>query len=221
MIDPFRSPPAIKRAPPSIASLIPCLNPFSFSGTNERTNVSAFVRRIARNQFGRTSNKLQRNVWKMVFYPSDALHADRRIDPQIQRRHARCGERRRRGRAQSPWMMSAALPPVPEHALSTGVSFEFPAHFRRPGETDKLDPVFLLCEPSGVRVETRKHCQGLLGPACLQDHLPESKSGERSLWRGFEINGQPAAMAGAALCATRLSGKLKGVMASTGPTGNR
>ena len=34
---------------------------------------------------------------------------------------------------------------------------------------------------------------------------------------GFRIIGQPAAMAGATLCATRFKGKLKGVIASTGP----
>ena len=38
---------------------------------------------------------------------------------------------------------------------------------------------------------------------------------------GFRMNGHPAAKAGAALCATRFRGKLKGVIASTGPMGKR
>ena len=38
---------------------------------------------------------------------------------------------------------------------------------------------------------------------------------------GLSTNGQPAAIAGATLCATRLSGKLNGVMKLHGPTGTR
>jgi len=38
---------------------------------------------------------------------------------------------------------------------------------------------------------------------------------------GFKITGQPAAMAGATLCATRFNGKLNGVIARTGPTPKR
>ena len=38
---------------------------------------------------------------------------------------------------------------------------------------------------------------------------------------GFSTTGQPAAMAGATLWATRLSGKLNGAMAPTTPTGSR
>ena len=38
---------------------------------------------------------------------------------------------------------------------------------------------------------------------------------------GFRTNGQPTAIAGATLCATRLSGKLNGVIAATTPTGTR
>ena len=38
---------------------------------------------------------------------------------------------------------------------------------------------------------------------------------------GLSTNGQPAAIAGATLCATRLSGKLNGVMKLTGPSGTR
>ena len=38
---------------------------------------------------------------------------------------------------------------------------------------------------------------------------------------GFSTIGLPAATAGASLCAVRLSGKLKGEMAATGPMGNR
>ena len=38
---------------------------------------------------------------------------------------------------------------------------------------------------------------------------------------GFSTTGQPAASAGASLCATRLSGKLKGLIAPTIPIGRR
>ncbi len=38
---------------------------------------------------------------------------------------------------------------------------------------------------------------------------------------GFNTTGQPAAIAGATLCATRLSGKLKGLIAPTTPIGTR
>src|SRR3546814_459623 len=38
---------------------------------------------------------------------------------------------------------------------------------------------------------------------------------------GLSTNGQPAAIAGATLCATRLSGKLNGVMNAHGPMGTR
>ena len=38
---------------------------------------------------------------------------------------------------------------------------------------------------------------------------------------GLSTNGQPAAIAGATLCATRLSGKLNGVMKLHAPTGTR
>ena len=38
---------------------------------------------------------------------------------------------------------------------------------------------------------------------------------------GFKVIVQPAAIAGATLCATRFSGKLNGVIARIGPTGNR
>ena len=42
-----------------------------------------------------------------------------------------------------------------------------------------------------------------------------------SLDGGLRTIEQPAAMAGASLCAARLSGKLKGLMAATGPMGKR
>jgi hypothetical protein len=38
---------------------------------------------------------------------------------------------------------------------------------------------------------------------------------------GLSTNGQPAAIAGATLCATRLSGKLNGVMNAHAPIGTR
>ena len=38
---------------------------------------------------------------------------------------------------------------------------------------------------------------------------------------GFTTTGAPTARAGATLCATRFTGKLNGVIASTGPNGNR
>ncbi len=38
---------------------------------------------------------------------------------------------------------------------------------------------------------------------------------------GFSTNGQPAASAGATLCAARFSGKLNGEMNEHGPTGTR
>src|SRR6185437_3144246 len=38
---------------------------------------------------------------------------------------------------------------------------------------------------------------------------------------GFSTNGQPAAIAGATLCATRFNGKLNGVMKEHGPSGTR
>ena len=45
---------------------------------------------------------------------------------------------------------------------------------------------------------------------------------ENGVWlAGFSTTGQPAAMAGATLCATRLSGKLNGAMAPTTPIGTR
>ena len=45
---------------------------------------------------------------------------------------------------------------------------------------------------------------------------------ESGVWlAGFSTTGQPAAMAGATLWATRLSGKLNGVMAPTTPIGTR
>ena len=42
-----------------------------------------------------------------------------------------------------------------------------------------------------------------------------------SLDGGLSTIGQPAAMAGAILCAARLSGKLNGLMPATGPIGKR
>ena len=49
-----------------------------------------------------------------------------------------------------------------------------------------------------------------------------SRSAESGVWpAGFSTTAQPAASAGATLCATRLSGKLKGVMAPTIPIGTR
>ena len=45
---------------------------------------------------------------------------------------------------------------------------------------------------------------------------------ENGVWlAGFSTTGQPAAMAGATLCTTRLSGKLNGAMAPTTPMGTR
>ena len=49
-----------------------------------------------------------------------------------------------------------------------------------------------------------------------------SSSAERGVWlAGFSTTAQPAASAGASLCATRLSGKLKGEIAPTTPIGRR
>ena len=45
---------------------------------------------------------------------------------------------------------------------------------------------------------------------------------ESGVWlAGFSTTGQPAAIAGASLCATRLSGKLNGLIAPTTPIGTR
>src|SRR3954453_6723075 len=49
-----------------------------------------------------------------------------------------------------------------------------------------------------------------------------SRSADSGVWlAGFRTTAQPAARAGASLCATRLSGKLKGLIAPTMPTGCR
>src|ERR1700760_3577232 len=48
---------------------------------------------------------------------------------------------------------------------------------------------------------------------------PSASAVNGVLGEGLIKIGHPEAIAGAALCATRLSGKLKGVIASTGPTG--
>ncbi len=49
-----------------------------------------------------------------------------------------------------------------------------------------------------------------------------SVSAERGVWlAGFNTTGHPAAIAGASLCATRLSGKLNGLIAPITPIGMR
>ena len=50
---------------------------------------------------------------------------------------------------------------------------------------------------------------------------PSAKAVNGVCGAGFTITGQPAAMAGATLCATRFNGKLNGVIARTGPMPNR
>jgi hypothetical protein len=52
--------------------------------------------------------------------------------------------------------------------------------------------------------------------------IPASFSSASGVWLGtLSTIGHPAAIAGASLCAARLSGRLNGLMAATGPAGKR
>ena len=69
-------------------------------------------------------------------------------------------------------------------------------------------PVTTLSQPSG-----RPHSSSNISARAMA---------ENGVWlAGFSTTGQPAAIAGATLWATRFSGKLNGLMAPTTPTGTR
>ncbi len=60
-----------------------------------------------------------------------------------------------------------------------------------------------------------------VGRSVLSSSSPSSSADSGVLGAGLSTTGAPTAIAGATLCATRLSGKLNGLIASTGPLGTR
>ena len=90
-----------------------------------------------------------------------------------------------------------------------------------PVKRDLLEPVVARHAVGDLRAH-RQHLVHALRQVGLGEELGEhaaNRSGSRSA--GFTTIGAPTASAGATLCATRFSGKLNGVMPSTGPIGNR
>ena len=74
--------------------------------------------------------------------------------------------------------------------------------------TSPPPPVTTLSQPGG-----RPHSSSSRSASAMA---------ENGVWlAGFSTTGQPAAIAGASLCATRFSGKLNGLIAPTTPTGTR
>ena len=80
----------------------------------------------------------------------------------------------------------------------------------------------VLHELLGDRHVARHDLHGVVGRARAADDFAPARSDVSGVCGGgLSTTEQPHASAGASLCATRLSGKLNGAMASTGPAGTR
>ncbi len=93
-----------------------------------------------------------------------------------------------------------------------------PADRRAAGKADELDAL-VGDQQAGIFVREWQHIESAIRPSGLLNHSASNSAESGVCGAGFSTMEQPAAMAGATLCATRFSGKLKGVMPATGPEG--
>ncbi len=118
-------------------------------------------------------------------------------------------------------MMTPALPP------SSRITFFLPARAFIAQPTDE-EPVKVRSLKRSSVTSRSPSCRDIgstlnapFGSPASSSALARNSAESGVFVAGLRTMGLPAAMAGASLCAERLSGKLKGEMAATGPMGKR
>ena len=116
--------------------------------------------------------------------------------------------------------MQAALPP------SSRVTFLRPARALRSQPTSPPVKLSNAMRSSSASAAASSLLQGRIenapaGRSVSASTSPMISAPSGVFAAGLSTNGQPAAIAGATLCATRLSGKLNGVMKLQAPIGTR
>ena len=119
------------------------------------------------------------------------------------------------------WMITAALPP----SSSTTRAFRATACKARPTSAEPVKDSTArrgsAASPiTSVLVADTSCTTPASAPACSRCARAASAT-PGAFGLGFHSTGQPASKAGAILCSARFSGKLNGVIASTGPAGRR
>ncbi len=202
--------------------LDPGFDALGFAEADEGADFGGFVGRVAGDQLGGDVDELPEERLEDAALDEDALHADAGLAGV-----AEGGV----GGAESGFVEVGPVAVDDERgvaaefeqdALAAGVGFELPADFGGAGEADELDAVFFFGEPGGVGVGEGEDGEGLFGPAGLENDFAERERGEGRLRRGLEDDAGSRRRGRARPCGRRdSSGKLKGVMARTGPTGKR
>src|SRR5204863_3200471 len=113
------------------------------------------------------------------------------------------------------------VPELEVDALLVCALAQSPADTARAGERDQLHAFVLDEDVAEVRRRPDDDVQPARRQAGLLFELCEQQRRQRVWLAGLSTTAQPAASAGASLWATRLSGKLKGLIAPTMPTGCR
>ena len=121
-------------------------------------------------------------------------------------------------------MMTGALLPSSSPTFLRGrPAADRPADVGRAGERDQGDVVVVDERVADRRAAAGDDVQPLGGQAAVVDRAARrGRCALNGVWlAGLSTTGQPAAIAGASLWATRLSGKLNGLIAPTTPIGTR
>ncbi len=116
----------------------------------------------------------------------------------------------------------AALPPNSSRTrLRPERRFELPTNLAEPVKLTSLMLSSFSASHAASALLSGSTASASTGQPALRITSPSAKAVNGVCGAGLRITGQPAAIAGATLWATRFRGKLKGVMASTGPMGKR
>ena len=117
--------------------------------------------------------------------------------------------------------MTPALPPNSRITFFLpAMLLDFPPDGGAARKADHLDAI-VSDQQAGIFVRERQHVEPAIRPSCVLHDFRHQQDEQSGVWgAGFSTIGHPAAIAGATLCATRLSGKLNGVIPAIGPSGN-
>ena len=201
--------------------LDPGFDAFGFAEPDQRADFRGLVRRVAGDQLGGDLHELPEECLENVLVDKDALNTDAGLSGVTE------------GRVRGAVGGIVEIGPIAvndqrriaaefkQNALAAGVRLQLPAHLCGAGEADELDAIFFFREPGSVGIASGRTARASSGQPALRITSPSASAVNGVCGAGLIMIGQPAAIAGAALWATRFSGKLKGVMASTGPTGKR
>ena len=171
--------------------------------------VASSLRVAHAQRLGRRDEPLAQLVVDRLVH-QDALHADAALARLVERAEDDALRPRRRGRRRRP-RCTAALPPSSSTTfLRPACAFRSQPTVGRAGEGQQLEAL-VGREEIGAVARRGQDREGALRQLGLGQHLADDQRAHgRARSRASSTNGQPAAIAGATLCAARFSGKLNG-----------